>query len=46
VNLYFDNDGAANLKIEDYFQGDKYRDMRYMYKNFGDYNDFIKDALL
>lgn len=47
VNLYLDNDAAADRFILDNFQGPQYHIMhRALYPEFEDYNDFVKFKLL
>jgi hypothetical protein len=46
VWMYLDNDAAAQQKIDEYFIGKKYVDMRGQYKDFEDYNDYVQAELL
>lgn len=47
VNLYLDNSAGAYRYIDDYFTGDRFKNMsQLMYPDFEDYNDFVKDQLL
>jgi len=41
IELYLDNDVAAQDKIDQYLTGNRYIDMRSEYKEFNDYNDYV-----
>jgi hypothetical protein len=45
VNIYLDNDGPADMKIQDFFTGDKYTDKRHVFEGHEDYNDFVISTL-
>lgn len=45
VFLYLDNDHAAQQKIDDYFTGEKFIDIRGTYSEYEDFNDFVKSQI-